>query len=271
MGRRRAGIAANITAVLAVLALAGCGSTAQAAPEPPPTASPAPSGPPGDGVLRIGALVPMTGDHLTEGPAQLAGIELAVREINEAGGVRGAPVQVAARDSGDATTATGEASFAELVARGADVVVGPADPALAARLLPLAAAASVALLSPTVTAADLPASGPAGWLVGVSRAHADPESAWRPSEEFLTRLLVSDPGLDVVRTGAEAYDATVLAALAALSAADDGGAAIARTAPRMASGPLPCTTFGECAAVLTAGADPAYAGVTGSVPGFAGV
>ena len=261
--RSTRGLRAALVAAAAAALLAGCSGVAQAAPAPTVTPAPIPSGPPGDGVLRIGALVPMTGDHANEGAAQLAGIELAVREINEAGGVLGARVEVYARDSGDAGSAIAETSFGELAARGADAVVGPSDPVLAGRLLPLAASSAIALVSPTVTDDDVPGGDPGGWLLGVSRVFAEPEAAWRTTEAFHSRLLVSDPGLDVVRTGGEAYDATMLAALAAIAADDDGGAAIASLLPRTVAGPLPCATFGECTAVLAAGQDPAYAGVTG--------
>ena len=43
----------------------------------------------GDGVLTIGSLLPSTGDLAFLGPPEFAGVDLAVKDINEAGGVLG--------------------------------------------------------------------------------------------------------------------------------------------------------------------------------------
>ncbi|MDP3208861.1 MAG: ABC transporter substrate-binding protein, partial [Rhodoglobus sp.] len=102
-----------------------------AAPEPistpTPTATLAPSG---DGVLRIGTLIPTSGTFAFLGAAQAAGVETAIKEINDAGGVNGSPVEVFHRDSGDATTTKVEESMADLVAKAVDVVIGPSSSAL---------------------------------------------------------------------------------------------------------------------------------------------
>jgi len=154
--------------VVALLALAGC--TAAPTPLPPtptgsPSASPSATPAPGDdGVLRIGALVPRSGATDFLGPGLLAGVNAAVAEVNAAGGVGGHPVEVVVADSGDATTKTAEAAFADLVAKGVDAVVGPASSALAARLLPLAAEAGVPLVSPAAISPALAALTPRGWL-----------------------------------------------------------------------------------------------------------
>lgn len=49
--------------------------------------------------LKIGALMPMTGDLQAYGETSLNGIQLAVKEINAAGGVLGAPVKVEVGDT----------------------------------------------------------------------------------------------------------------------------------------------------------------------------
>ncbi|WP_157157140.1 hypothetical protein [Diaminobutyricimonas sp. LJ205] len=91
-------------------ALAGCTAEPAPAPKPKPTQSaPAASG---DGVLRIGTQT----DAAAGGAAIVAAVELAVREINDAGGVNGAPVQVIHRG-------VAEAASADLVARGVDVIL----------------------------------------------------------------------------------------------------------------------------------------------------
>ncbi|GMA95719.1 branched-chain amino acid ABC transporter substrate-binding protein [Pseudolysinimonas kribbensis] len=77
-----------------------------------------------------------------------AAVKVAVTDINAAGGVNGKPVVLVSRDSGDASTRTAEASFADLVKNHADVVVGPVSSALAQRLLDPAQKAGVPLISP---------------------------------------------------------------------------------------------------------------------------
>ena len=67
--------------------------------------SPPPSSPPGtertDGSsVRIGALVPLTRPGWVEaGQHLLAGLELAVREVNDAGGIAGRPLELVVRDT----------------------------------------------------------------------------------------------------------------------------------------------------------------------------
>jgi branched-chain amino acid transport system substrate-binding protein len=154
---------AAIGMIAATLLLSAC----VADPMVVPTASPRPSPPAasGDGVLRIGTLLPTTGELAFLSPAQVAGVELAVREINEAGGVLDAPVEVFHRNSGDADTTTIETSYAELVERGVDVIIGPASSVLAERILPLAVADGIAVISPSATAAVLSALDDDGLLL----------------------------------------------------------------------------------------------------------
>lgn len=139
---RPAGRAGGALAVLAAVALlAGCtpGSAATPTPTPPPAS--------GDGVLRIGTLFSTSGPGAATAPAETAGVFAAVRAINAAGGVGGAPVEVISRDGGTAGDGKAEAGFAELVERGADIVVGPSSMEVAAVLLPLAREAGVPLLT----------------------------------------------------------------------------------------------------------------------------
>lgn len=140
-------------AVLLVAAvLSGCTGVNTPMPTPTPTASTAaPTERTGDGVLTIGTLFPSSGDLKFLGPALRAGVDAAVREINAAGGVNGEKVVVVHRDSGDAGAKTAEKSFAELVEKGADVVIGPSSSVLAQRLLGPAAEAGIALISPAAT------------------------------------------------------------------------------------------------------------------------
>ena len=151
-----------VLASLALVALlAGC-TTAAPTPVPTTTVSAAPK--PGDGVLRVGTLFPTSGAASYLGPALAAGAALAVADLNAAGGIGGAPVELVARDSGDATTTTLEDSFADLVEQGVDVVIGPASSLLAARLIPLAVAAGIPVISPAATFPALTAADDDGYF-----------------------------------------------------------------------------------------------------------
>ena len=149
------------TALATLVLLTGC----TAPPSPISGSGPLPtSTPPGDGVLRIGTLFPSTGAAAYIGPAQAAGAALAVSDINAAGGVEGQPVELIARDSGEASGTTLEASFDELVAGGVDVVIGPSSSLLAARVIPLAVKAEITVISPAATFPDLTTASDAGYF-----------------------------------------------------------------------------------------------------------
>lgn len=377
--------------VLAVVALAGC--TGEPTPMPTPTPTPTPT-PSGDGVLKIGTLFPSSGGVGFIGPAQVAGVNAAVREINAAGGVNGEPVVVLNRDSGDASTQKVEESFADLVAQGVDVVIGPSSSVLAQRLLGPAAEAGIPLISPAATypqltaldtddvffrtiasyphqaivlarelaaadvdsvvlvsregdlagslaaAFELALEAEAEGAIGLSLVEvaadaagealaaavaevtgAEPDAVvlatpdngeqtrsliallttagfggdklWLTSQNvadysqsisagvlngvhgvldgatidaaFQAKIKQEDPAVGVFSYAAEAYDAVVLAALAAELAGDDGSASIAWKLRDASVGGIKCTSFGECLDVLVTQPDIDYDGISGSV------
>lgn len=369
-----------------VAALAGCSGAPTPTPTPTPTLTPS-----GDGVLKIGTLFPSSGGVAFVGPGQVAGVNAAVREINAAGGVNGQPVVVVNRDSGDATTQKAEESFADLVAQGVDVVIGPSSSVLAQRLLEPAAEARIPLISPAATYPQLAvlddegiffrtiASYPhqglvladqfaaaeigsaalvykAGELGDALAAAAEsafaetgvdltlvevPETAtaedlaaavaaakdaepdavvlatpdngeqtralitqlsaagfgggklWLTTQNtadysqalpggllngvrglldgaeadaaFQAKIKQEDPAVGIFSYAAEAYDATVLAALAAELAGDDGGASIAAMLRAASVDGIKCTSYGECLDVLVTQPAIDYDGVGGSV------
>lgn len=388
MSRSRTVLAAAAALVVVAASLAGCSDAGL----PMPTPTPSPTYPvTGDGVLRIGTLFSQSGAGAYLGAGQVAGVEAAVREINEAGGVNGVPVELFHRNAGDTTTDTAETSYADLVAKGVDVVIGPSTSGLAQQLAQSVVAAGVPLVSPsatlpqlstlddaglvfrtiadysdqgTVIAAALAESGAKkvayiylddengaalldtlttaveqeGLTLDYSGSFADSATSFssivtkakaakpdavvlatpadaveqttalitalttaslggkklwltslnladysqalpagelegangviegaQPDEAFLARLRQADPGLGTVRYAAEAYDATMLVALAAIRAGDDGGPAIARLLPTVSAGGIPCTSFGACVDVLTTEPDIDYNGISGPV------
>ena len=80
----------------------------------------------GDGVLRIGGLLPETGNLAFLGPPEIAGVNLAVQEINEAGGVNGADVEYLPGDSGD-NGEVANATVDRLLAEDVDAFIGAAS------------------------------------------------------------------------------------------------------------------------------------------------
>ena len=369
-------------------ALIGLLAACVSPPPPVPSQTPAATAhPTGDGVLRVGTLFPSTGASAFIGPAQAAGVAVAIEEINAAGGVGGVPVERVVRDSGDASTGTVEASFAELDAAGVDVVIGPSSSVLAQRVIPLAAEARTTVISPAATfplLTSIPDSGyffrtipgygtqgralgellrdagrvgllyidddfgralapelkaglddnggtlaiaqsiPVGTtdlapaiaalvkaapdvvVLGSTYGSVDATKAlllatiaagyggaklwltsqntgdysqslpngtlagvggiiegFQPDEAFVARLKAVDPALGSVRYAVEAYDATILAALAAVVARDEAGEAIASTLTDVSRGGIKCTSFAECLQALKTQDDIDYDGLSG--------
>lgn len=383
--RRLAALAAG---VLATLLLASCTGTSTVQ-----SASSAPSASAirvGHGSLTIGTLFPLTGSASYLGPAQADGVDAAVKDINAAGGVLGSPVTVVHDDSGDVTTQTIEASFADLQAKRSDVIIGPSSSALAERLLPKTLAARIPMISPSATSVRLSNLGDSGYLFRTVPSEAEqgsvlaqtigggkgsiaiiylddqagqaikgtlslavqrsgralaatvpfmstttdvapliaqvkkalPDdvvfvsnfSTMAQNEAVITQLdaaglggaklwLVSantadysqalpagalagvngllegvsagpafqakiaavDPAVTDYRYAAESYDATILAALAAVTAGDTAGSSIAGHLRAVSEGGIKCTNFAECLGVLKTTRDIDYDGYTGAI------
>lgn len=380
-------LVAAVTGVLFCLALVSCSATppVPVRSAPPTKASVLPAG---DGVLRIGTLFPLTGAQSYLGGGQAAGVALAVKEINDDGGVLGKPVQVLARDSGDVSSATIEASIAELVAAKAAVLIGPSSSVLAERVMPKIVEAKLPMISPAATSVRLSSSASNGFffrtigsaalegdalattigggkariaivyfdddmgravlstmrtalaasggLVGVQKITAQttdvapivaavkaatpddvvvvsPFSAmgqntamitqltaaglggpklWltgqntadysqalpagmltnvngllegaAPTSAFAARIAAVAPAVTDLTYAEEAYDATILAALAATSAKDANGAAIAGKLREVSAGGIECTTYRQCLDVMKTSSDINYDGISGA-------
>ncbi len=384
--RRLGGIACCVGFIVLLAACAAPEPVAAPSPASSPAATVSPSG---DGVLRIGTLIPTTGAFAFLGAAQVAGVNAAITEINDAGGVNGAAVEVVQRDSGDATTSKVEESIADLFTKNVDVIIGPSSSTLAERIIPLASSRTVPVVSPAATFPGLealpgaeyffrtvPSYARQGYALALAISEAGPQDValvyinddlgkalvpvltaalgnagssvvasvsvpavdkdytalidtvtkaepdvvvlitaytaldatkalitklvaaalggaklWLttqntgdysqalpaglvkgvngiiegfvPNDAFQTTLKRSDSALTQFRYGAEAYDATILAALAAVVARDDGGASIAATLVEVSRDGIKCTSFGECLDVLKTQSDIDYDGVSG--------
>jgi len=101
----------------------GGGGAAATDCEPPQAR---PSGSPSTDPLTIGSLLPETGSLAILGPPEFAGVDLAIADVNAAGGVLGAPVNYLRGDSGDDTTDTSNQTVDRHLGAGAQAIVGAA-------------------------------------------------------------------------------------------------------------------------------------------------
>ena len=107
-----------------------------------------------DGILRLGVLTPLTGDGARLGRSVEATVQLAVDEINDAGGVNGQPVELRVADEGsDIATAT--AGLDQLIRQGVDAIVGPTSSTVTLSVLDTIRRHAVLACSPTATALAL--------------------------------------------------------------------------------------------------------------------
>lgn len=134
--------AGTMTAAL----LAGCGSTGGAAE----SADSSDTAADGDSI-PVGVISPNTGNLATYGESVLNGINLAVEEINAAGGVLGKNISIISYDD-KADSTEGANAFNRLVGDGACAIIGSVTSGVTASLAPLADESQIVLLTPTSTA-----------------------------------------------------------------------------------------------------------------------
>ncbi len=112
-----------------------------------------------DGELKLGTLVPQTGDLSVIVESLQTPVDLAVKAINDAGGVNGKPVVVVEADDGTNPNVAAT-SYAKLVNTDkVDAIIGPAPSGVAAKLLESIATDKVPTCSGSTTAAALQDGG----------------------------------------------------------------------------------------------------------------
>lgn len=109
----------------------------------------------GDGVLKLGGLLPQTGSLAFLGAPEFAGAELAVQEINDAGGVLGKPVEWSPGDSGDTSTDIASQTTDRLLGEGVDAIIGAASSSVTLTVIDKITAAGVIQFSPANTSLKL--------------------------------------------------------------------------------------------------------------------
>ena len=404
---RRSPIAGAVVVLgAASLVLAACGgssSTSESSSAAPASSSAAPSSSSAEPApstdcqntqLKVGTLLPATGDLAFLVPPEFAGVDLAVSEIDAAGGVLGQPVVNEYGDSGDTKTDLASQTVDSHLSKGVQVIIGAASSGVTFTVIDKITSNGVLQISPANTApslTDYPDNGlyfrtapsdvlqgaviatvasDLGLTSGATIAREDPYgvglqdafvkdfeaaggtitsaltydpaapdfaaevaeiAATNPEfvqvvgfeestkllqemikqgigpqdvqiflvdgnisttaytdfpkdtmtgviasvptgdpsvdvEAFNARLLEQDPNLTDFAYGAQAYDATILVALAADYAGCADGTAIAAAMPMIANadaGGEACQTYADCLAIIQAGGQPNYDGVTG--------
>ncbi len=142
------------TAVLgaAALALSACGGDEETPSGG--TTSESSEAPAGDGTLTIGTLLPQTGSLAFLGPPEFAGVQLAIDDINAAGGVLGKDVVKTDSDSGDTSTDIASQSVDRLLSENVDAIIGAASSGVSFTVIDKITGAGVVHFSPANTSPD---------------------------------------------------------------------------------------------------------------------
>jgi ABC-type branched-subunit amino acid transport system substrate-binding protein len=105
-------------------------------------------------VFTVGTLLPQTGSLAFLGPPEFAGVNLAIKDINAAGGVLGKPAVKYDSDSGDTSTNIASSSVDRLLSQKADVIVGAASSGVSKTVIDKITGAGVVQFSPANTSPD---------------------------------------------------------------------------------------------------------------------
>jgi ABC-type branched-subunit amino acid transport system substrate-binding protein len=109
----------------------------------------------GDGEFVVGSLLPETGSLAFLGPPEFAGVNLAVEEINTAGGVLGKPTKHIQGDSGDTENNVAPGTVDTLLGQNVDLIVGAASSSVTLSVIDKITTAGVTMFSPANTSKKL--------------------------------------------------------------------------------------------------------------------
>lgn len=104
--------------------------------------------------LRIGFIGGITGRVADIGTAGRNGVQLAVDDLNAAGGINGRAVELLIRDD-EQNDDVARRHLSELADAGVQLIIGPMTSSIAVALAPMAMQRGLALVSPTATAHEL--------------------------------------------------------------------------------------------------------------------
>ncbi len=102
--------------------------------------------------LVLGTMLPATGDLAFLGPPEFAGVEMALAEIDAAGGVLGAPITYIEGDSGDTTTDIASQTVDSQLAQGVNAIIGAASSGVSLTVIDKITSNGVVQFSPANTA-----------------------------------------------------------------------------------------------------------------------
>lgn len=158
------------------LVLAGCAGGGDAAS--PSASSGGGAVSESDGTFHVGTILPATGNLAFLGPPEVAGVKLAIQDIEATGDAFPFTTQLTERDSGDTTTDIATQSATELVDASADVVIGAASSGVSFTFIDQLVDAGVVQISPANTSPDF-------------TTYADDGYYWRtaPSDVLQGRVL----------------------------------------------------------------------------------
>ncbi len=105
----------------------------------------------GDGTLTIGTLLPQTGSLAFLGPPEFAGVDLAIKDINDAGGVNGKDVVTVQGDSGDTDNGIAPAETDKLIKAKSDVIIGAASSGVSLTVIDKILSSGTIMYSPANT------------------------------------------------------------------------------------------------------------------------
>lgn len=114
-----------------------------------------------DDTFKVGSILPVTGNLSFLGPPEIAGVGLAVSEINAAGGVDGADACYQLEDSGDTSDLSISTNSADQLVQGQpSVVVGAASSSVSQNVVQTFTDAEITEISPANTAVALSGISP---------------------------------------------------------------------------------------------------------------
>ncbi len=108
-----------------------------------------------DGVFTVGTLLPVTGSLAFLGPPEVAGVKLAIKDIEAAGGIPGFKIKLSEGDSGDTSTNTASQTVKRLLQEKVDVIIGAASSGVTLTTLDAVTGAGVLQISPANTSPEL--------------------------------------------------------------------------------------------------------------------
>lgn len=107
-----------------------------------------------DGVLKLGSILPSTGDLGVLGEPMNEAVAMALRDINEAGGVLGNDVELVAEDSGTDEEIANTAADRLIGPEQVDGVIGAASSRISLSIIDKVTGAEVVMCSPSNTSSD---------------------------------------------------------------------------------------------------------------------